>query len=238
MRVKAFHMFMIGMVLVFPYVVGYSVTRVTKLKRDIEAFHALFTYQGNPMFENGDQTIMGFKDPDLFKKDRRDSLFFSVGNEDKNCEPIDLHVNSDLKDSSTCPWYTKLNYDENRIPTKILVAECRCVACTEGCCKPLILNLPVTRLYRDKYVPTIEPVSVACLCQHMTSADKKINCGAGRMHKPTYNKTLKHRKKMRRTLQLRRQKIKKKRKNVTIEKKRQLIWWRYKNCSYYRYCKL
>ncbi|XP_033749053.1 uncharacterized protein LOC117333739 [Pecten maximus] len=201
---------------------GYSDKRLEDLEHGIMAYYQLFA-EYNPTFNSGDPTLTGFKHPDLFKKDRRDIRYDSTY-VNKTCKPANLHKTSELRDSSTCPWYTKVGFDVKRIPVTIPVAGCLCESCAKGCCREFYINVPVLRLYKGKHVPTLEPVSVACLCQHMTGQYKQATCG--KVNKHTHSKKKR-----------RRRKHKKRRSYVTMMGTRELIWWRYKNCMFYRYCK-
>ncbi|XP_060066431.1 uncharacterized protein LOC132546731 [Ylistrum balloti] len=206
---------------------GYSDFQVTKLTKNLKAYHALFSDAENPMFSNVDPTLMGFKDPDLFKKDRENISY--AGNDGTNdCEPSHVHIGSELKESSTCPWFTKMGYDQKRKPHIIHVVVCRCRKCAEGCCIEHFINVPVLRQYRGKFVPTVEPVSVACVCKYMSETDKQSHCGTGKIENETYPRKKRKRGKHRK---------KKNKSNITRWTTGELRWWRNKNCSYYRYCK-
>ncbi|XP_069136453.1 uncharacterized protein [Argopecten irradians] len=162
---------------------AYTSKKVTKLKYGIQKFHDLFKNgDENPMFTHIDHTKIGFTDSNLFKKDREDILYST--SDENTCKPSTISITSELKDSSVCPWYTKMGYDNKRIPQTIHIAECLCESCAEGCCREVYIDLPVLRSYRGEYVPTLEPVSVACVCQHMSVRDQHIHCRKGKTFKP------------------------------------------------------
>ncbi|XP_046559992.1 interleukin 17-like protein [Haliotis rubra] len=75
---------------------------------------------------------------------------------------------------STCPHYTVLNYDPNRIPQLVFEARCRCKTCltetgsSKGQCKPVYYYRHVlqkdTNKAKECYFRKVKAFSVGCHC--------------------------------------------------------------------------
>ena len=100
----------------------------------------------------------------------------------------------DVMDTSSCPWYIVLTYDEMRYPSTLINAKCKCRNCIgveknvsksrERNCEPITIKQKVLRreltergtlICKDgvaSYLETWEDVPIACLC--VSRRTKKI----------------------------------------------------------------
>lgn len=83
-------------------------------------------------------------------------------------------ISNNIWDTTTCPWYYDLIYDELMIPTSIWHARCRCPQCgRNGTCQEVFVPTPVLkgrqrrkgRKIKISWRPTIINISVACVCK-------------------------------------------------------------------------
>lgn len=87
---------------------------------------------------------------------------------------------------STCPWYVRLDFDSDRLPQIMTMAECSCRNCYSvsspdfrGKCEKIESFVPVIRricsggVYR--YYATVETVPVGCTCSQVSRRRKKRN---------------------------------------------------------------
>ncbi|KAK7487823.1 hypothetical protein BaRGS_00020964 [Batillaria attramentaria] len=84
------------------------------------------------------------------------------------------HLSTDdrLPQTSSCPWYWQLSYDETRIPSILLTAKCSCPTClgphsSGASCKPVHYFRKVKYINADTNTTedSLYRVAVGCTCE-------------------------------------------------------------------------
>ena len=103
----------------------------------------------------------------------------------ENCDALteDQKINSGLREVSSCPWDVEQDIDNNRIPSSLPFAKCKCNTCrgdSGSSCEMIWHNTLVLRRVNGTcvdgmqlYEPALQPISVGCVCKPMTTQNRR-----------------------------------------------------------------